>query len=114
MAGNLAPIDAMIRRVEEMGATPYPIFCYSLKDDPDQEGGVPAVFGEFLIDEEGKSRVDVLISTLSFTVANLSDGTHTEATGAVVDICSIGSTFPSCKRSSARRARPSGTRASPA
>ena len=30
--------------------------------------------------------VDALISTLSFTVANLSDGTHTEATGAVVDL----------------------------
>jgi len=86
MAGNLAPIDALIRRVEDLGANPYPIFCYSLKDDPDQEGGVPAVFADFLIDEQGKTRVDVLISTLSFTVANLSDGTHTEATGAVVDL----------------------------
>jgi len=86
MANNLAPIDALIRRVEGLGANSLPLFCYSLKDDPDQEGGVPAVFGQFLIDEDGKSRVDVLISTLSFTVANLSDGTHTEATGAVVDL----------------------------
>ncbi len=86
MANNLAPVDAMIRRVEEGGANVLPLFCYSLKDDPDQEGGVPAIFGQFLIDGEGKSRVDVLISTLSFTVANLSDGTHTEATGAVVDL----------------------------
>ncbi len=86
MANNLAPIDALIRGLEARGANPLPLFCYSLKDDPDQEGGIPAIFGQFLIDEAGKSRVDVLISTLSFTVANLSDGTHTEATGAVVDL----------------------------
>jgi cobaltochelatase CobN len=86
MANNLAPIDAVIRRLEECGANPLALFCYSLKDDPDQEGGVPAIFGQFLIDEAGRSRVDVLISTLSFTVANLSDGTHTEASGAVVDL----------------------------
>jgi cobaltochelatase CobN len=86
MANNLAPIDALIRGLEAKGANPLPLFCYSLKDDPDQEGGVPAIFGQYLIDENGKSRVDVLISTLSFTVANLSDGTHTEATGAVVDL----------------------------
>lgn len=86
MAHNLAPIDALIRRLDDLGANVLPLFCYSLKDDPDREGGVPALFGEFLIDGQGRSRVDVLISTLSFTVANLSDGTHTEATGAVVDL----------------------------
>ncbi len=57
-----------------------------MKDDPEQEGGVPTVFRAFLTDEQGKTRVDVLISTLSFTVANLSEGTHTEASGAVVDL----------------------------
>jgi len=86
MAHNLAPIDALIRRLDDLGANVLPLFCYSLKDDPDREGGVPALFGQFLMDEQGKARVDVLISTLSFTVANLSDGTHTEATGAVVDL----------------------------
>jgi len=86
MANNLAPVDALVRKLEADGANALPIFCYSLKDDPDQEDGIPAVFGQFLIDEAGRSRVDVLVSTLSFTVANLSDGTHTEATGAVVDL----------------------------
>jgi cobaltochelatase CobN len=86
MAQNLAPIDALVRRLEDLGANALPIFCYSLKDDPDQEGGVPAVFREFLTDAQGSARVDVLISTLSFTVANLSEGTHTEASGAVVDL----------------------------
>ncbi|AGA25966.1 cobaltochelatase, CobN subunit [Singulisphaera acidiphila DSM 18658] len=86
MAQNLAPIDALVRKVDELGGNPLPIFCYSLKDDPDQDGGVPSVFREYLIDDQGQAHVDVLISTLSFTVANLSDGTHTEATGAVVDL----------------------------
>jgi len=86
MAQNLAPIDALVRRLETLGVQTLPIFCYSLKDDPDQEGGVPSVFRDYLVDDQGHSRVDVLISTLSFTVANLSDGTHTEATGAVVDL----------------------------
>ncbi len=86
MARNVAPIDALIRTIEERGGNALAIFCYSLKDDPDQEGGVPVVFREFLIDGEGRSRVDVLISTLSFTVANLSEGTHVEASGAVVDL----------------------------
>ena len=47
---------------------------------------MPAVFRQFLIDEQGRARVDVLISTLSFTVAHLSEGTHIEASGAVVDL----------------------------
>ncbi len=86
MAGNLGPIDALVDRIEALGGNALPIFCYSLKDDPDQEGGVPAVFQEYLIGHDGEALVDVLISTLSFTVAHLSDGTHTEATGAVVDL----------------------------
>jgi cobaltochelatase CobN len=86
MAQNVAPIDSLIRRIEERGGNALAVFCYSLKDDPEQEGGVPAVFRRFLMDEKGNTRVDVLISTLSFTVANLSEGTHVEATGAVVDL----------------------------
>ncbi|MCA1684867.1 MAG: cobaltochelatase subunit CobN, partial [Planctomycetia bacterium] len=86
MANNVAPIDALIRKVESLGANPFAIFCYSLKDDPDQSDGVPAVFHDFLIDEAGAARVDVIISTLSFTVARLGEETHTEATGPVVDL----------------------------
>jgi cobaltochelatase CobN len=89
MANNLAPIDALIRQVEARGANPLAVFCYSLKDDPDRDGdgdGAPAVFHDYLIDESGSPRVDVLISTLSFTVARLGEGTFTEATGPVVDL----------------------------
>jgi cobaltochelatase CobN len=83
MAQNTAPIDLLTRRVEDLGCNALALFCYSLKE---QEGNVPAVFGDFLIDEHGNARVDVLISTLSFTVAHLSEETHTEASGAVVDL----------------------------
>jgi cobaltochelatase CobN len=86
MAHNVAPIDALIRQVEARGANALAVFCYSLKDDPAEEGGVPAVFDRFLRNEEGQPRVDVLISTLSFTVAHLSEGTHVEASGAVCDL----------------------------
>ena len=86
MANNVAPIDALIREVEARGGNPFAVFCYSLKDDPDRDDGVPAVFHDFLIDETGTSRVDVIISTLSFTVARLGEETHTEATGPVVDL----------------------------
>jgi len=63
MANNVAPIDALIRRVEERGANPLAVFCYSLKDDPEREDGVPALFHDFLIDDRGGSRVDAVIST---------------------------------------------------
>ncbi|GAC1466973.1 MAG: cobaltochelatase subunit CobN [Isosphaeraceae bacterium] len=86
MANNLAPIDALIRKVEALGGNPLPIYCYSLKDEPGREDGLPGVFREFLIDENGRSRVDVIISTLSFTVATLGEETHTEAKGAVLDL----------------------------
>ncbi|MDR3639095.1 MAG: cobaltochelatase subunit CobN, partial [Isosphaeraceae bacterium] len=86
MAHNVAPIDALIRHFEARGANALAVFCYSLKDDPDHEGGVPPVFRQFLLDANGKSRVDVVVSTLSFTVAHLSEGTHVEASGTVVDL----------------------------
>jgi cobaltochelatase CobN len=86
MASNLAPIDALIRRVEDLGGNPLAVFCYSLKDDPESADGVPAIFRDSLIDEAGKARVDAVISTLSFTVAHLGEETHTEASGAVVDM----------------------------
>ncbi len=86
MSGNVAPIDAIIREVESRGANPLAVFCYSLKDDPDSVDGVPVVFRDFLTDETGGARVDVIISTLSFTVARLGEESHTEATGPVVDL----------------------------
>jgi cobaltochelatase CobN len=86
MAQNLAPIDALVQKIEALGGRPVPIFCYSLKEDSEQADGLPTVFTKYLCDAQGRAQVEVLISTLSFTVAQLSEGTHTEATGPVVDL----------------------------
>ncbi len=86
MSGNVAPVDSLVRSIESRGGNALAVFCYSLKDDPEQADGMPALFHDYLIDEQGRSRVDVLISTLCFTVARLSDGTHTESFGAVKDL----------------------------
>ncbi len=83
MSGNLAPIDALIRSIEGKGGTPVPVFCYSLKGEVD---GIPLAFRKYFLDEHGAARIDVLISTLSFTAATLSEGAVTEASGAVVDL----------------------------
>ncbi len=85
MADNVAPIRALIERIESLGGVPLPIFCYSLKDDDESEGSAGSIFAEYLVDSAGRPTVDVVIGTLSFTAANLSDGTHTEASGAVID-----------------------------
>ena len=87
MASNVAPIDALIRQVEARGGNPLAVFCYSLKDDPDQEGGVPAVF-QRVPDRRGRaSRGSTSSSAPSASPSpTSSEGTHTEATGAVVDL----------------------------
>jgi cobaltochelatase CobN len=86
MAGNLAAIDALVRAIEGRGANALAVFCYSLKDDPEADSGAPGVFRRYLMDVNGRPTVDALISTLSFTVAKLNEGTHVETSGAVVDL----------------------------
>ena len=89
-----APIDAMIRRVrgargECTGAHLSATASSSQGRHPTRPRGVPnSPSSTAVLDRRSGQvcRVDVLISTLSFSVANLSDGTHTEATGAVVDL----------------------------
>ena len=53
-ARTSGPSTRWSRPLEAEGCTPLPIFCYSLKDDPDQDGGVPAVFRDYLIDGAGR------------------------------------------------------------
>ena len=68
MSGNLAFVDALIRAAEALSVNVLPVFCYSLKDDTAEAAGAPRVFRRFLLDEDGRPRVDVLINTLSFSV----------------------------------------------
>ncbi|HWP49125.1 MAG TPA: cobaltochelatase subunit CobN [Candidatus Limnocylindrales bacterium] len=64
MSRNLDFIDALIHRLEPE-ANVLPVFCYSLKDE--DADGIPKIFHRYLLDEKGQSRVDCLISTLSFS-----------------------------------------------
>jgi cobaltochelatase CobN len=55
LGGNTAFVDTLVAKLEEAGANPLPVYCYSLRPGPD--GGVPAL--ELL-----KEHVDCLITTV--------------------------------------------------
>ena len=48
MSGNLKPIDALIARLEELGANVLPVFSYSLKHSPEEEEETNRTFTRFL------------------------------------------------------------------
>ncbi|MEX0658049.1 MAG: cobaltochelatase subunit CobN, partial [Egibacteraceae bacterium] len=56
MSGNTAFLDELADAVEAAGANALPVFCYSLRPDPD--GAVPA------IDAHLRGKVDVLVTTV--------------------------------------------------
>ncbi|MDF2701956.1 MAG: cobaltochelatase, CobN subunit [Rubrobacteraceae bacterium] len=55
LGGNTAFVDTLVAKLEEAGANPLPVYCYSLRPGPD--GGVPAL-------ELVKEHVDCLITTV--------------------------------------------------
>ena len=55
LGGNTAFVDTLVAKLEEAGANPLPVYCYSLRPGPD--GGVPAL--ELL-----EEHVDCLITTV--------------------------------------------------
>ncbi len=81
MSGNREFVDALIREVEHQGCNVLPIFCYSLRS----AGGPPQAFQDLMLDEQGKSRVDCLISTLSYSMGTLVVKGATVAEGWSVD-----------------------------
>ncbi len=81
MSGNLAFVDALVRLAEAHGANVLPVFCYSLKDETAEAAGAPRVFRRFLMDEQGRSRVDVVINTLSFSMGKVAVQGPALATG---------------------------------
>jgi cobaltochelatase CobN len=71
MSGNLEFIDSLIRSIEGHGGNVLTLFCYSLRGD-----GVKRLVDDFLRNSEGQSRVDALISTLSFSVGEIGQDGH--------------------------------------
>ncbi len=73
-SGDLAVVDALVAAIEAAGGNVLPVFCYSLRDDMENAGGLPELFACYFSDN-GRPRVQAIISLLSYALAGL---THTE------------------------------------
>ena len=71
MSGNLKPIDALIARLEELGANVLPVFSYSLKHSPEEEEETNRTFTRFLSNADGLARVDCVINTMAMSMSDL-------------------------------------------
>ncbi|MDR2349067.1 MAG: cobaltochelatase subunit CobN [Deltaproteobacteria bacterium] len=66
--GNLAHVDALIRAIEAKGANALPVFHLRHRDRELENDGVVKVAEKFFKDAEGKTRIDVLLSAMSFSM----------------------------------------------
>jgi cobaltochelatase CobN len=86
MSGDLAFVDALVQALEERGCNALPAFSFTLRDDVSAADGLPPVIRRYLLDADGRPRVDVLINTLSFSSARvLVDDGPTRASGLTLD-----------------------------
>ena len=85
MSDNLSTIDALIRRLEELGANVLPVYSFSLKHNPEGDGQGNRTFSEILCDSSGQSRVHCIVSTMGMSMTDLQDDGATFATGPQVD-----------------------------
>ncbi len=68
MSGNLTFIDALVRDIERRGGDALPVFTSSLKETTSDERW-PAAFTFFR--HEGRTLIDVLITTISFAMGDV-------------------------------------------
>jgi len=85
MSGNLLTIDSLIHRLEAMGANVLPLFSYSLKHNPEEDGQGNRTFTEYLADPDGVPKVDCIITTMGMSMSELSTEGPTIAAGWTVD-----------------------------
>ncbi|MEK7878531.1 MAG: cobaltochelatase subunit CobN, partial [candidate division NC10 bacterium] len=82
MSGNLQSVDALIRRLEALGANVLPVFSYSLKHSPEEDSraepggalsaGANRTFTEFLAGPDGLARVHCIVNTMGMSMSELS------------------------------------------
>jgi cobaltochelatase CobN len=86
ISGDLAFVDALIYALEARGCNVMPVFSFTLRDDVTAADGLPPVFRRYLLDADGRLRIDVLITTLSFSGARvrLNEG-PTQSAGLMLD-----------------------------
>ncbi len=85
MSGNLLTIDSLIHRLEALGANVLPLFSYSLKHNPEEDGQGNRTFTEYLADPDGVPKVDCIITTMGMSMSELSTEGPTIAAGWTVD-----------------------------
>ncbi len=85
MSGNLQTVDALVRRLEELGANVLPVYSFSLKHNPEGDGQVNRTFSEILCDSNGEARVHCIVNTMGMSMTDLQQDGATFATGPQVD-----------------------------
>ena len=86
MSGNLQFVDDLIRRLEAAQVNVLPVFSYSLKHNPDEDGQRSRTLTTYMANESGEPRVDCIINTMGLSMSNLSQEGPTIATGWSVDL----------------------------
>lgn len=69
VSGNTEPVDALVEALEGEGCNTLPLFCYSLRDEGTPPHLMPPLLRRYFVGEDGKPRVDLILSTLSFSLA---------------------------------------------
>ena len=85
MSGNLQAVDALIRRLEELGANVLPVFSYSLKHNPEGIEGPNRTLSQLLSQPDGTARVQCVINTMGMSMGDLSKEGPTIASGQALD-----------------------------
>ena len=86
MSGNLQFVDDLIRCLEGKGVNVLPVYSYSLKHNPEEEGQRSRTLTSFMADAGGEPRVDCIINTMGLAMSDLSQDGPTIATGWSVDL----------------------------
>ena len=79
MSGNLQAIDAVIRRLEALGANVLPAYSFSLKHNPDSDDDGESgngwsgnrTFDRILCGPDGQPRVNCIINTMGMSMSDL-------------------------------------------
>ena len=86
MSGNLQFVDDLIRCLESHQVNVLPVYSYSLKHNPEQDGQRSRTLTSFMADAAGLPRVDCIINTMGLAMSDLSQDGPTIATGWSVDL----------------------------
>ena len=86
MSGNLQFVDDLIRCLEGKQVNVLPVYSYSLKHNPEEDGQRSRTLTTFMADAAGGPRVDCIINTMGLAMSDLSQEGPTIATGWSVDL----------------------------